>query len=116
MITYSILCRTERGRDGNLREERPAALFVDKVEDGLGGVDGRAAADGDDDVRARLLELLQAGADARDGRVLADLVERRAIRVAFAEDVLDRLHDVRLRARVVSIVRTERWKGTRRTL
>ena len=101
-LTNGVLCGTQRGRDGDLAEVGPAGLALDKVEDRLGGVDGRAAADGDDDVCADLLELVRGGLDAGDGRVLADFIEGSAIGVALLENVFDDLDHVRLFVRFLS--------------
>ena len=95
-LTNSVLCGTQRGRDGDLAEERPSGLLLEEVEHRLGRVDGRAAPDGDDNVRARVLELLHPRLDVGDGRVLADLEERRGVGRTLFEDVLDGLDDFSL--------------------
>lgn len=87
--TYGVLCSAERRGDGDEAQELPSALLLQEIQDSLRCIDGRSAADGDDDVRARLLEDLHAPVDARDGGVLADLPERARVGVVRLEHVLD---------------------------
>ena len=86
------------------------------MQDRLGLVDGRAAADAHDRVRARHLERGDAAPDVRDGRVLADLKERRArVRAVRFEDVFDGFDDVGLlyagAGQVVSVSRRRSTRG-----
>lgn len=91
---HRVLGRAERGRDGDLPEVRPAGFLLLEVQDGLRRVNRRTASDTDDDVRADFLEQLQAVLYALDGRVLPDLVERRAEGVVILQDILDLLDHV----------------------
>ena len=94
--TNRILRRTDGGGDGDLGEDWPSGLLLDEVEDSLGRIDRGPATDADDDVRAGILERFDTVSDPGDGRVLADLVERRAVGVVLFKDALHCLHDIGL--------------------
>lgn len=96
--TYAVLCRAERGGNGDMVEIRTARLALEVVEDRLGCINGRASANRDDHVRTRLLELPHARFDACDRYMLADFVECRAVCVAVLEDRFDGLNHVCLRS------------------
>ena len=85
--TCRVLRCAQSGGDGDLPEERPARLLVEEVEDRLGRVDGRAAPDADDDVRAAFFEDLHTLLDVGDGGMLADLEECGGVGTVFFEDV-----------------------------
>ena len=94
---YRVLGGAERRRDGDLAEVRAsAARLAHEVQDDLGRVDRRAAAHAHDRVCARGVKRSDAAPDVRDGRVLADLVEGRAVLAARLEDILDDRDDVGL--------------------
>ena len=94
--TNRIFRRTDGGGDGDLGEDRPSGLLLDEVEYGLGRIDGRPTTDADDDVRAGVLERFDTVSDPGDGRMLADLVKRRAVGVVLFKDALHCLHDIGL--------------------
>ena len=115
-MTHRILSSAERRRNSDLAEIRPAERLLDEVQDRLGRVDGRAAADAHDRVRARGVERGDTVPDVRDGRVLADLKERRArVRAVRFEDVFDGFDDVGLlyagAGQVVSVSRRRSTRG-----
>ena len=94
--THRVFRSAQRRGDRDLPRERPAGLLLQIVYDRLGRVDRRAPADRDDEIRARVLVRPDPRPDPRDGRVLADIAERRAVRVLGAQDGFDFLDDVGL--------------------
>ena len=96
LATDRVLSSTQGCWDSDLPKIRSAHILLQKVQNSLGRVDGRPATDAHDDVCAGLLEELDTVSNARDRGVLADFVERRGVRAAFFEDVLDGLHNIRL--------------------
>jgi hypothetical protein len=81
--TDRILRRAERRRYGNMAKELSAELFMQKEDDGLGGVDGRTTADGDDDISTGLFECIYANANSGNGGVRFNVVEGGRMAILF---------------------------------
>jgi hypothetical protein len=81
-----VLCGGQRRRNGDLILELPACLLLEVVDDGLGCIDRRAAANRHDDVRVVRLERLKTIMDARDWRMLPDLGECAGVRIVSCEN------------------------------
>ena len=82
-MSYRIFRGAESRRYGNLANELAAKLFMQKEDDGLRRVDGRPAADGNNDIRAGLLECIYAGANSGNGGALSNIVEGGRISILF---------------------------------
>ena len=68
--------------------------MLNKVEDGFGRVDWRAATDADNDIGTSFLECLCALLDPSNRGVLANFIERGPVRVAPFEDIFDALYNI----------------------
>ena len=82
-MPYRIFCGAESRRDGNLTKELAAELFMQKEDDGPGRIDGRSAADGNNDIGTGLLECIYASVNSRNGSVLSNIVEGGRISILF---------------------------------
>ena len=96
MLSYRILRGADSCRYGDLSKEFPTELLMQEVDDGLRRINRGTTANGNDDVRARLLERLYASANSRNRGVFPNIVKRGCIAILLTQDAFHFPDDIRL--------------------